>query len=260
MDDEGILSKRGTGRLVGVFVKTVDVQILEGIAKTTVNIGRKADLFLVKIKVQTVVAACISSTLHTEIGIAVETWSPVFFQDNIDHARIARCFVFGGRIGHDFNLFDGACGQGLEVVFQLSARQVSWFVVDEHGHSGAALKRDHPILVYCDAGCTFQCLQGVATRIGQQGIYIDNGAVDFALDVRCFGSHSHLLELFDAFLQLNAGKLKGCSLALYHQFFPTVFGITQQVSFEEISACGNAGKYKTTILIRVNRFEDRGVR
>jgi len=119
--------------------------------------------------------------------------TPQSDQDNIDHTRIACCFVFGGRIGHDFNLFDGTCGQGLEVVFQLSARQVSWFVVDKHGHSGASFEGDHPILVYCDAGCAFQRLQGVAARIGQQGIYVDNGAVDFALYIRCFGRNGNFL-------------------------------------------------------------------
>ena len=116
-----------------------------------------------------------------------------FFQDNIDYPRIARCFVFGGRIGHDFNLFDRTCWQGLEVVFQFGTGQVSWFIVDEHGYPGAAFEGDHPILVYCNAGCAFQRLQRVAARIGQQGIYVHNGAVDFALYIRCFGSDSDFL-------------------------------------------------------------------
>ncbi len=127
-----------------------------------------------------------------EVKGAIQAPALIFFQNDIDDARHAFCFITRRRVGNHFDTVDQVGWYLAQAIRIADADQARRLTINQDAHPAAAPQADVAIQVYRHGRHVVQDICRAAASISQVFAYVEHPFVQRKLYLAFFSPYFHL--------------------------------------------------------------------
>ena len=171
---------------------------------------------VVEEKVDFVLAVVHVGTRPKVVGIArnqvkrsVESLAAVFFQHDVDDARLAFSLVTSRWVGDHFHLVDQTALQLLQTAATLKTHQPRGLAIDEDAYIVTAPQFDVPFTIHRNGGDVAEDIGGGTARVGQVFAYVEDFFVEGKFHSAFFRGNQHFFQDLSRSTKVDGAQVEG---------------------------------------------------